>query len=216
MRDYQQNKITMSQKILNDAGEEVEVYTAEELTAAKDEAVKAKESEFGKTRAEIEAERDELKKALSDRSGEFKQFRKLNDDVVAKLSVADRTIYENGVVLEEERKKNAEFQKKNYESNIDSVLRAKAGTDEKLFAKMKETWGIIGIDAQTPQEIERKSLMVLGALRTSEPDLMASVAGFSGGSYIPPVVGKDEKSFADTDQGKAVAKELGLILEVKK
>jgi hypothetical protein len=82
---------------------------------------------------------------------------------------------------------------------------------------MSEMYDLIGIKAQTPEQIEAKVLMTLGAIGTSTPDLVASVNGFSGGSYAPPVVpGNDGKSFADSDAGKAGANELGLTLEVPK
>ena len=57
--------------------------------------------------------------------------------------------------------------------------------------------------------------MILGAINATEPDLLANVAGFSGGSWNPPSAKKEEdKSFADTDSGKSLAAELGLKLEV--
>lgn len=197
-------------KILNDEGTEIEVFTAEEVQSQ----IAAKEAEFGKTKGEIEAERDEARKALGARSGEFAQFRKLNDDVVAKLSVAERTIYENGLALEEERKKNADAEKARIEATVNSALRAKAGTDEKLFGKMKDMWSIIGIEAVTPEAIESKTKMIIGAISQTEPDLLATT-GFMNGSWTPPgtVIEEGEKTFADTPKGKQVASELGLILE---
>ena len=163
-----------------------------------------------------EAEIIEAKKALADRAGEFRQFRKLSDDSIAKLSITEKTLYDNNLLLQEQMEKNKQLEKSAYENKIDSVLRSKAGNDEKLFQKMKDTWSIIGVDAQTPEQIELKSKMVLGAISVSEPNLVANTSGFSGG-YMPPVPqGQAEKSFADTEQGKAFAADLGLITEIKK
>lgn len=196
-------------KILNEDGNEIEVYTAEDM--------KAKEDEFGKTLTQKETELAEARTALNERTGEFKQFRKLNDEAVAKLSVAERTIYENGLALQKVNEERADSEKKTREGLIDTAIHAKAGTDEKLFLKMKDMYSIMGIEATTPAEIERKTLAVLGAIGATEPDLIASVNGFSGGSYTPPRVNNsDDKSFADTDRGRAIANELGLKLEATK
>ena len=80
-------------------------------------------------------------------------------------------------------------------------------------------WSIIGIDAVTPEQMDSKTKMILGAISQTEPDLLASVSGFSNGSFEPPVdknASKTDGSFADTDKGKAIAADLGLTLEPKK
>jgi hypothetical protein len=201
-------------KVTNDAGEEIEVYTAEELQAA----VTAKEGELTPKLTQAQQDLEEARTALGARATEFSQFRKLNDEQVKKLTIAERTIYENGLALEEERQRREASEKATREAQVDSALRAKVGTDDKLFTKAKEMWAIIGIDPKTPEEVERKVLMVLGAIGTTEPNLVAAVPGFTGGTYIPPVTKKEGEgeSFADTEQGKAAAAELGLTLEKPK
>lgn len=206
----------MSKKIEDDNGDEIEVYTAEEMKAATEAAIKTKEEEFGKTKIQIEAERDEAKKALGERTTEFGQFRKLKDEAVEKLSVAERTLYENQKYMAEDKEKREKEEKDKIEKQVDATIRSKVGTDEKLFEKVKNLYSTIGIDATTPEEIEKKTLMSMGALNISEPNLLASI-GFSGGSFTPPGEKKDDdKSFADTDRGKQGAGELGLKLEPDK
>lgn len=212
----------MSQKITNDAGEEIEVFTAaevtEQVTKATEDTKKIANDEFGKTKAQIEAERDEAKKALGERTSEFGKFRKLNDETLAKLSIAERTIYENQKVADDREQIRVKKEQEDQAARVDVALRSKAGKDEKLFTKMKELWGAIQIDAVTPEQIENKTLMVLGAIQTTQPDLLASVSGFSSGRYVPPGTSSGDKkdSFADTERGKAAAKELGLDFEPKK
>jgi hypothetical protein len=204
---------------LNDDGNEIEVFTAEEvqakIDAATTTAVKAKEDEFGKTKSQLDAELADARKALGERAGEFKQFRELHADVVAKLSLAERTIYENQLAQKKADDTRVADDKKRQDAVVDTVLRSKAGKDEKLFTKMKDTWGIINVNATTPEEIEKKVMMVLGAIQTTEPDLLAGVAGFSGSGYMPPKqkASGDEESFGNTEKGKAMAKDLGLTLE---
>lgn len=199
--------------ITKDDGTEIEVYTAEEVQAKLQE-------EVTKVKEPIETELANARKALSERAGQFAQFRKLNEETVAKLSEAERVIYENSLALEEARIAREAADKQVVDSMVETAIRAKAGKDEKLVAKMRDMWSIIGIDAVTPESIENKARMVLGAISTTEPDLLASVAGFSGSSsWTPDPVSTTtvaEKSFADTDAGKAIANELGLKLEVDK
>lgn len=200
-------------KIIDDSGQEIEVYTADEVKAQ----LTAKEEEFGKTKAELEGEVKRVSTILSERADEFKQFRKLSDDAVAKLGVAERTIYDNQVALQEEREKNKTIEKQRNDERVESALKARTGGDEKLFAKAKDMWNVIGIDAITPEAIEAKTKMIFGAISATEPDLLASVAGFSGGSWNPPQEkSPEEKSYADTPQGQAAAAELGLKLEADK
>ena len=197
---------------------EVEAFLPEEVEAKVSEAVKAKETEYATKLKEKEDKIAEQGKALGERANQFATFRKLNDDVVAKLSEAERTIYENGLALSKEQEERKATEKRNQEALVETAIRGKAGTDEKLFAKMKDMWGVINIEAVTPEQIEQKTKMILGAINQTEPDLLASVAGFSNGSYMPPKTGDEkegEKTFADTEKGKKLADELGLKLNTK-
>jgi hypothetical protein len=208
-------------KITNDEGVEVEVYTASEVAAKVKETettVTAKLTEdFGKTKAQIDAELAETKKALGDRTSEFGKFRKLNDDAVAKLDVAQRTIYENQKFMADAKEKEETAQKDAKNKLIESVIRAKVGKDDKLFAKVKDMYSVLGIEANTQEEIEKKTLASLGALQTTEPDMVAAALGVNGGLWTPPVTKTDgEKSFADTEKGQFGAKELGLMTETPK
>lgn len=194
-------------KILNDDGEEIEVFTADELNTR----VSAKEAEFANERTSLTGQLTEAQKALADRAGEFKQFRKLSEEAVQKLSVAERTIYENGIVLQEAIEGKKALEVKAVESQVDSSIRALVGTDEKLFTEMKKMWGIVGIEANDQQAIDSKAKMIIGMLNVSQPDLIASVQGFSGGSFAPkaaaPVAGNPQVSTERLLQG---AKELML------
>lgn len=197
-------------------GEEIEVYTAAELEAAKGEVRTTVEGEYKPQLTAAETEKERLNNLLKDRAEEFKGFRKLRDEDVAKLDVAQRTIYENGLALNEEREKNAKAEKDRKEMVITTAIKGKAGADEKLATKIRSIYDAINVEANTPEEIERRLGMALGAIGASEPDLLANVAGFSGGSYKPPQEVKKDEGFGATDAGKAAAKELGLILEPPK
>ena len=206
----------MTIKIEQD-GQEIEVYTADEVAAAKAEAATAKENEYKPKLTELETSLGEARTALSTRADEFKQFRKLSEDQVKKLDEKDRIIYENTLVIQEQKEKDALRDKQTRENNVLSTIKAKVGNDEKVVGKVKEMYSLIGLEANTPDEIEKKVLAALGALGQTEPDLVATINGFSVGSFEPPKpIEKGEPTFADTDKGKAFGKELGLTLEIKK
>ena len=207
-------------KLYDTEGNEVEAFLPDELNSKVSEAVKAKENEFVPKIKELEIELGGARKALGERAEQFSQFRKLNDEQKAKLTEVERINYENTLSLNKQQEERVALEKKNKETMVETVIRSKAGSDEKLVAKMKDMWQIIGIDANTPEQMEQKSKMILGAISQTEPDLLASVAGFSNGSYNPPVAPgtkkEEEKTFADTEKGKAIASELGLKLEADK
>ena len=120
--------------------------------------------------------------------------------------------------MDTEKEKRESAEKTAKENQVVAAIRSKVGTDEKAFTRVKDMYSIMGIEANTPEEIEKKILASIGALRTTEPDIVASVNGFGGGGgYIPPVAhAEGEKSFADTEEGKKFGAELGLKLEVDK
>lgn len=191
---------------------DLEAYVAPKVT----EAVTAKEKEFAPKITALETELTGAKTALKERAGEFATFRKLSDEAVEKLSVAEKTIYENGLALEDERQKRATLEKTQQENAVSAAIKAKAGSNDKLEAKMKEMWPLFGIEANTPEQLESKAKMILGAISQSEPDLVATVAGFSGSHMPPNSQPKEGQTFADTEKGKAAANELGLITEAPK
>lgn len=184
------------------------------------DSIKAKETELltahGAEKTKLEEELGRLNGIITERAGEFKQFRKLSEDAVAKLSVAEKTIYENGLLLQEEREKREAGEKTARENAVTTIITAKAGKNEKLAAKMKDMWPLLGIEATTPEQLEQKANMILGAISQSEPDLVASVAGFSGGHLPPDNKPKDGQTYADTQAGQALGKDLGLVLETPK
>lgn len=203
-------------KVLAEDGvTEIEVFTPAEVATQVAQATAKVTDELTPKITTLEADLKEAKETLSTRTGEFKQFRKLSDEQVAKLGIAEKTIYENGLAMEEMRLKSEKATKDAQEATVNNLIRNKVGTDEKLFTKVKDMYSLIGTEAITPEQISSKILSALGAISATEPDLIAGVAGFTGG-YRPPVSADDKKGFGETERGKAGANELGLTLEPKK
>lgn len=204
-------------KITNDGGEEIEVFTAEEVTAREAGVRTAVEGEYKPKLDAAEAEKIRLDGLLKSRAQEFAGFRELNEEQVSQLAEKDRIIYENQLAIKKAEDLRVAGIETAHKTAVAAAIDARAGGNAKLKEEMEKMWGLIGIEAQTPEQIESKVLVVLGALSTSSPDLMASVNGFQGGSFAPPKApGSGDKSFADSDAGKAGAAELGLMVEAPK
>lgn len=197
-------------------GAQVEVYTADELAAARTEGASAKETELKPKMTELETELTGAKTALAARAGEFAQFRKLSEEQVAAMTEKDRIIYENSLALNKANEDRVAAEESAAKERIINVIKAKAGANEALKTKMEEMWPLIAVEAVTPEQIEAKAQMVLGAISTQTPNLVAGVAGFNG-SYSPPGdTGTSDKTFGETEAGKGLAERLGIQLEPKK
>lgn len=194
-------------------GQEIEVYTAAEVEAAKIAERASVEGEWKPKFEDVSGKLTKAEQAAAQRAVEFGQFRKLSEDQVKQLSEKDAIIYTNQLKFQEMADADVASKKAAAETARDASIRAKVGSDEKLFGKVKDMYGMIGIEAQTQEQIDKKVLASLGALGQTEPDFLAGVLGFSSGSFEPPrQKSDDEKSFADTDKGKSAAAELGLKL----
>lgn len=193
----------------NNEGATIEVYTAEELAA--------KEAEFTTVRIVLEEKLTDAEKRATERAGEFAQFRKLSDEQVSKLTVAERTIYENQVAMAAKDELLAAADKKTYDSTVDATIRAKVGNDPKVFEKVKAMYSLIGLEDVTPEQMQARVSAAAGAVMQTEPDLLAMVSVTPGGSFEPPKPkAQGEQSFADTEKGKSFAKALGLTTEPPK
>jgi hypothetical protein len=207
----------MSLKI-DQEGTEIEVYTAEEVAAARAEV----EGQYKPKLTAAEAETARLTGLLQTRAEEFKGFRKLSDEAVAKLDATQRQLYENQLELQASKEREAAAEKLRKESARDAAIRARVGTDEKLFGKVKDAYEIVNLADATPEELEKRVAAALGILGTTEPDVVAQINGFGGGSHQPPQQRRagggnnNEPGFGETDFGKAVAKDLGLTIEPPK
>lgn len=200
-------------------GAEVEVYTAAERDAAIAETRTAVEGEYKPKLTTAEAEQKRLQGLIDSRAEEFKnageKFRRLSDEQVAALDAAQRTIYENQAALQTEREGRIASDKRVYESTRDTAIRTKVGSDTALFDKVKEMYGVIQLEDVTPEQMTARVNAAFGAVGTTSPDLLAA-AGFGSGNFEPPVQKENEKSFADTEGGKALAEKLGMMVEAPK
>lgn len=205
----------MSQKVeIN--GEEVEVFTTEEV-AARETAVRTEVEGVYKPQLEDATKKlTAAEEAAAKRALEFGQFRKLSEEQVKQLSEKDAIIYANQLQIQEGKEREDASKKSAKESAVTAAIRSKVGTNEKLFTEAQKMYGLLGLDDATPEGIAQRVTAALGALGSTQPDLLAG-AGFSGGSFEPPKQKeKAEETFADKEAGKELAGKLGLTLEEPK
>lgn len=203
-------------RIKQDDGTEIEVFTAEEVTARETAVRTAVEGEYKPQLTEAQQKLVEAATAASKRAVEFGEFRKLSEEQVTKLSEAERIIYENGVLLQTEREKGVAAAKTARETSIAAAIRARVGTDQKVLDKVRSMYDLINLEDLTPEAIAARVSAAVGALGQTEPDLLASIGLTVGGGYQPPQTQEGDKSFADTEAGKAGAAALGLLVEEPK
>ena len=200
-------------------GQEVDVFTTDEVAAREAAARTAAESEWKPKFETAEQEKTRLAGLLEQRSKEFGaargEFQRLSDEQQSKLTATELALYKNQEMLADRDAKLAEADKKAYESAVDSAIRAKTGGDAALFAKVKEMYALIQLEDVTPEQIATKVAAAFGAIGTTAPDLLAA-AGFGGGGFQPPQRDSGRESFADTERGKEIAKALGIMIEPPK
>lgn len=193
-------------------GEEVDVYTAQERQADIDAAVAAKDGEYQPKITELETELGTVRTKLGERTSEIREFRKLSDEQVGKLSESEQVIYQNQLTIAERDATIAATSKAAHEAAVVAAIRATVGTDQKLFDEAFKMYGLVNLEDASPEQMKIRVAAAIGALGQTSPDLLAA-AGFSSGSFEPKKQEQQSDSFADSEAGKAAAAELGLIVE---
>lgn len=192
-------------------GEKVQVYTAAERQADIDTAKAQVESEWKPKFETAEQEKVRLAGILETRTKEFgtarEGFRRLSDEQVGKLDEKDRIIYQNQLDIATERETNAKTNKSIHDAAVDVAIRARTGSNEEIFKKVKGMYGLINLEDLTPEQITTRVNAAVGAIGTTERDLLAS-AGFGGGGFEAPVIQNDEKQL--TPKQQEIARTLGL------
>lgn len=187
----------MSKTILNDDGEEVVVFSQEEITAQLAEKEAALKAEFEKTLAEKDAH-------VKEKLDQFQQAKK----------TADMTS-EEAKIMAAEAKKIAEEAKMSIEQAKQSELTTRkdfwiqtvTGGDPDLTKKIEEAYGIINLPTTNDKEIAervQKAVALAGISHISSPNLSFS------GSIAPNFqqAGEQTKQAAYEDWKK----ELGINL----
>ena len=194
-------------------GEQVEVYTAAERQADIDAAKAEVEGQYKPKLTAAETEAQRLSGLLDTRSREFEgartEFKRLTDEQKGKLSATELALYQNQEVLATERESAAKTYKAIHDSAVDVAIRARTGSNEEVFKKVKEMYALINLEDLTPEQIATRVNAAVGAIGTTERDLLAG-AGFAGGGFEAPSAAEDTKAI--TPKQAEIAKNLGIAL----
>lgn len=184
-------------ELYNADGELVEgALTPDEIQAIKDE------------KDALASEAAAIKERLSKLEAKDMNFRKLEqmtEEEKAKLSDKEKELMLRQEALETQQK---EFTSKQIESSKNHVLTMLVGDDEETRAKVLKNYDRIKDEATSLEEISIKMneaySMTIGTQNIANP--LSVAMGFNGGQAPK----KESTRFADTERGKAIAKELGL------
>lgn len=194
----------MPQKITDENGDEIEVFTAEELNAQKEEAIEKykeenpdKTEELTKIQEEMSAkdkELEELKKqieGISDKDRNFAALRKKVQDKEKEVEDLKGTIDEKiGAVKKEVLDT---VMKDHYESEINRL----AGDDKELKDKIELQYKRLTDTAGTKDEISKKLndafILATGKTKESFDSSAFSSGGVSGSGVKDAIKGAKEK-----------------------
>lgn len=184
-------------KIINDAGEEEEVYTPDEVaafTAERDAALKAAEE----AKDHLKKKTDEFVQAKQG----FKKFEEYTEEEKAKMTAREQEYIQR---LEQQE----ETSKKERETAKEAFFTAAAKGDEKVLEKVKEKYAMVQMPEGTTEEIRTRINAVLpwayaelGIVERATPIENTIIAG----GDVPRPKGDFGKRFADTAEGQEKAK----------
>lgn len=189
----------MPQVFINSEGVEVEAYTAEEvaeINAAKESAAK----ELEEARQALAAKTDDIVKMKQG----FKKFSEYSEEEKAKMSEEQRSTFAQLEELRTARQKDQEAAK-------EAMFLAAAKNDPVVLEKIKEKYDMVQLPEGSLDEVRYRLNAVtswayaeLGMI-DRKPNPIASVIGIG---ESPRINNNDEKRFADTPEGEALAKKI--------
>ncbi len=190
-------------KYTNEAGEEVETLSPEEVTA-------------------LQTERDTLvaeKTTLAEEKARLEKGGSDKDENIVKL----RTWAENNEKkLDEVTKRLAEKDEYEKTSVKNTLLEHFAGADEESRKKLEEEYALINIDESTPENIAKrmeKAARVSGLYKEEGGENPIFRGGFRGsGPVLKPTrpSGDDPDNVLNTEKGKSALAAMGIPTEEKK
>ena len=201
-------------KFLDQDGNEVEAFTQEERDAY---AATIVEQKVGETKAEYESRIKDREEFHASQKENFGKLRELSEKQLAELNAKDRIIYDNQIALQKANEEREKSEKETLTAKIDAEIKAKSNGNADLEAKIRANLEFINIDARTPEQISAKVALARGGVFEQNPDMLAMVGGYNGTVYPGGVKPTEKKeSFADTERGKEIMRQAGMIVELPK
>ena len=189
----------MPETIINSAGEEVEVFTSEELQAQKDAVLAENKKELDAAQAELKTANEKLGK-LESKDLNFSKLREQKEDAESRVEKIAKDMEEK---LNLTKKEILEGVSKDY---FNETLGGLSGDDEELKKKIEFEYNRLNDPVNTKGDISKK-LRDAYALATRVEDAGAfNTAAVSSGGAAKP---KFKQAGSFTDDEKAFAKKLG-------
>jgi hypothetical protein len=186
-------------KAFNEEGEELELFSQEELDAKIAEIETKKNEEVEEAKKHLAEKTDEFVRAKNG----FKQFSQLTEEEKQKMSA------ENQAVLQqiEELKVN---QTNEREATKEAMFKAVSGGDEAVLAKIKEKYSMVNMPESTTEEINARINAVSGwafnELGIIERKPMRIETTIMGSGSVPRSKDENDKRFSETEKGKQMEK----------
>lgn len=191
----------------NNPGQEIEVYTADELAVKEAEATTAK--------AEAEAARieaDKYKRVASEQTQNFKKLNEMSDAEKAKMTaeqIEDRKRWEaaeaRATALEDSINND---KKARVQSDTAAALAKYHGGDDKLKAALEENFKLINLEGTDKETIEKRAKMAADMYKGQTGRVNPLMASMSGGSPGHQEKSKTEE-FLGSDRAAEAMKRMG-------
>jgi len=189
----------MPQSYINDVGETVEAYSAEEVAAINAEKAAA-EAAAAEAKEHLAKKTDEFVRAKQGLTGEIKKLADMSEEEKAKMSASEQEL--RGRLEQQE-----EVTKRERDAAKEAMFIAVAGSNADLLAKLKEKYALVTLPEGTTEEIRTRINSVapwafseLGIVERRPVPIEAAILG---GGEAPRSREDGETRFADTEKGKA-------------
>lgn len=185
-------------KYVNDEGEEVEAFTADEITAERT------------ARETAVADAAEARQALANKTNDivamkngFKKLADMNDEEKAKLSEEQRVTMQRLEAVEGQRQRDLQEAK-------EVMFKSLAGNDQKVLDKLKEKYDLVQMPESSLEEIRTRINSVqpwaFAELGMVNNHPVAPVIPGAGGA--PVFSSPDGARFADSEKGEQLGNAL--------
>lgn len=206
----------MSQKIQDDEGNEIEVYTQAELEQQKNDAITALKLEHDGVIKGKDTEIGDLKKVSAEKTENFKKYNEMSKEEQAKYDANTVELLKrndkNEIEMADLRKRLEERDTRDSQNAKNTALGAIHGGKEDVKKLLEEKYALLAAMPETsPEDVKARA------------EAAAKLAGISVDSVNPlyqrfdgeaPKI-KDQKDYLDTPEGKSAADIVRQALNIK-
>lgn len=192
-------------------GEEIEVYTPDEVAARdaeKDAAITAKDTELAAARAEVEKH----KRVASEQTTNFKRFSELGESEKAALSAEKIAEMKRAEAAEDKVKAledsiNSDRQAR-IKSDTDAALKKYHGGDEKLKEALEKNFKMINLEGTDTETIQERARLAMSMEAGKNGGRNPIFGNMNGGAPQSKEASKTEE-FLKSEKGAAALKLMG-------